>query len=440
MKADTSELTDRRGSLGIIRRVMHIAYIVQQFPPEIGAGPARAFELSRRWLAAGASVTILTARPSRMVAGLRAGMVAPGYEGRVFAAETHEGMRVLRSWCYSSPRGGTITTLANNVSFMVSALMHGAWRLKRPDVIIASSPPLLPHVTGRLLAATKRTPLVLEVRDLWPDYLVGMGILDRDSAAARALFRVERTLLLAADGVVVVTDTFARNIAEKGVPQSRISVVTNGVDLARYYPLPHSAASARPAEDFIVGYLGNFGAGQDLSTVVRAASLLQNEGVRFVLVGDGPDRARIDRMVRESGLRNIAIRNSIPKEETIQCYHSFDVCLVPLAPIPELQDTIPSKIFEIMACERPVLASAGGETRRLVESSGAGLVVPAGDAGAMAAGIRQLRALSHDQLRALGERGREYVARHYSRDDLAERYLALLNSVVAARARARGAG
>jgi glycosyltransferase involved in cell wall biosynthesis len=410
---------------------MHIAYIVQQFPPEIGAGPARAFELSQRWLAAGASVTAMTAMPSRMVVGTRAGTVAPEYRGRVFAREDHHGIDVLRSWCFNSPRGGILRTLANNSTFMVSALAHGVLRLGHPDVIIASSPPFLPHVTGRLLAAARRVPLVLELRDLWPDYLVGMGVLSRGSAAARGLFRLERALLLAADVVVVVTDAFARIVAEKGVPSDRIVVLPNGVDLNSYYALPQSSVPERRGE-FTVGYLGNFGAGQDLSIAVRAAALLQDEGIRFVLIGDGPDRARIERLVRDSGLSNIVVRDSIAKAETLGCYHAFDICLVPLAPIAEFQDTIPSKIFEIMACERPVLASAEGETRQLIERSGAGLAVPAGDDQAVAAGIRQLRALSRAQLRELGARGRAYVATHYSRDDLAHRYLKLLTAVVGA--------
>jgi colanic acid biosynthesis glycosyl transferase WcaI len=408
---------------------MHIGYLVQQFPPEVGAGPARVLELSQRWREYGADVTIVTAMPSRMVPGQRAGASAPEYRRRLFMREEWEQLDVLRSWCYSSPEGGTLRTVMNNTSFMATAFAHGLLRMPKVDVLIASSPPFFPHIAGRMLAAVRRVPLVLEVRDLWPDYLVGLGVLRRDSFAARRLFRLERSLLKAADSVVVVTETFRERVIEKGVQPDRVVVVPNGVDLQRYRGAGDQATDARADEPFTLGYLGNFGAGQDLSVAVRAAALLHDEGVRVVLVGDGPDRARIDRLAKSLGLSNLEIRDSIPKDRTQACYHSFDLCFVPLAPVPELQETIPSKIFEIMACERPVLASAAGETQRLVDAAGCGVVVPPGDADAVAAAVRRFRSLPTEAQRAFGSRGRDYVGRHYSRDQLARRYYDLLRHV-----------
>jgi colanic acid biosynthesis glycosyl transferase WcaI len=413
---------------------MRIAYLVQQFPPEVGAGPARVLELAQRWRGYGSEVTVLTGLPSRMVPGQRAGTFAPGYGRRPFMRETWEDLDVLRSWCYSSPAPGTARTIANNVSFMITSLVHGLVRLPASDVLIASSPPFFPHITGRLLAASRGAPLVLELRDLWPDYLVGMGVVRRGSFAARRLFALESSLLRSAAAVVVVTDTFRERVIEKGVHPDRFIVVPNGVDMQRYGARATDQSDAR---SFVAGYLGNFGAGQDLTVAVRAAALLRKDDVRIELVGDGPDRARIESEASAAGLANLVIRGSIPKERTEACYHSFDICLVPLAPIAELQETIPSKIFEIMACERPVLASAAGETQRLVESSGCGLVVPPGDADALAAGIRTLRDMTAGERRELGRQGRSYVGRHYSRDDLARAYHDLLLSV-ARQAQQRG--
>lgn len=408
---------------------MHLTYVVQQFPPEVGAGPARVAEFAQRWRGFGVRVTVITAMPSRMVPGQRAGASPPEYRRKIFLREQWEQLDVLRSWCYSSPGGGMVRTVANNTSFMLTALVHATLRMPRTDVLIASSPPFFPHITGRLLAAFRRTPLVLEVRDLWPDYLVGLGILRRGSFAARRLFQLERSLLQAAAAIVVVTEAFREKVIEKGIAPDRVLVVPNGVDLERYRgALP--AADRMAGDAFTLGYLGNFGAGQDLTIAVRAAALLQQDRVRIVLVGDGPDRARVEAHARAAGLNNLTIRDSIPKEQTEACYHSFDVCFTPLAPIPELQDTIPSKIFEIMACERPVLASAGGETRRLVERSGCGIAVAPGDAAAVAAAVRTFRSMSPGQRAAFGTRGREYVRQYYSRDLLARRYYELLLGVV----------
>jgi glycosyltransferase involved in cell wall biosynthesis len=130
----------------------------------------------------------------------------------------------------------------------------------------------------------------------------------------------------------------------------------------------------------------------------------------------------VEATLHSLGVRNVSIHDSIPKDQTRGCYHSFDVCLVPLAPIPAFESTIPSKIFEIMACERPVLASVNGEARAIVEKSGCGIAVPPGNSEAIAHAVRQIRALTPDMRRQMGARGRQYVRQHYSRDTLARRY------------------
>jgi len=201
---------------------LRIAYLVQQFPPEVGAGPARVLELGTRWAAAGAEVTVITALPSRQLPGLRAGETHPAYRGRWFLAERQDGIRVLRSWVYSSPRGGFARTLANNLSFLGSAVLHGLARLGGADVLIASSPPFFPHLAGAILARMRRVPLVLELRDLWPDYLVDMGVLHRQAAATRALFALERRLLRRARSVAVVTESFRQRAIAKVADPARI--------------------------------------------------------------------------------------------------------------------------------------------------------------------------------------------------------------------------
>jgi colanic acid biosynthesis glycosyl transferase WcaI len=296
--------------------------------------------------------------------------------------------------------------------------------------LIASSPPFFPHISGYLLAKRWRIPLVLEVRDLWPDYLHDMGFMKRGSPAGRFLFALERYLLVRAAHVVVVTESFKTRIASKGVPENRISVIPNGVDHGFYYSEECQSAPVerRDRSSLVVGYLGNFGAGQGLTTVLEAAGILgsSNTGIRFVLVGDGPQRAALEERASELKLLNLTIEPPIPKEKTRQFYNSCDVCLVPLAPVPVFQETVPSKIFEIMACERPVVGCFDGEARRIVEESGAGIVVPPGDSQALAEALLTISNHTGQQMRAMGARGRRYVQARYDRAVLAQRYFALL--------------
>ena len=415
----------------------HVGYIVQQFLPEVGAGPARVGEMADRWTEAGAAVTVITAMPNRPQ-----GRIQAEYRGKLFLREPLGGYQVLRSWIYASPKYGFARTLLNGVSFMATSALHTFFRARDIDVLVASSPPFFLHIGGVAVARMRGIPLVLEIRDLWPDYLVGMGVV-KSRHAARALFALERYLLSKADRVVVVTEAFRDRVVEKGVPRSRIEVISNGVDTSFYYrsaeepPLP---SLRRRGDEFIVGYLGNFGAGQDVASLVDAAALLAAEDptVRVVLAGDGSDRARVVARAGDSRLPNVSLESPIPKHDTRAFYNSCDACLVPLAGFPILQETVPSKIFEIMACERPIVACLGGEGARIIERSGGGIVAAPGDPRSIADAILRMKRLSAAERAAMGERGRRFVAEHYARDVLATRFLALLRDVARGNQGGRG--
>lgn len=411
-----------------------IGYLTQDFPPEVGAGPARVTEMARSWRDAGAEVTVVTGMPNRRMPNLPDGAIHPDYRGRLFMEEDVEGIRVLRSWLFASPRRGFATTLLNNTSWMLTGAVHAIRAAGPLDVLIASSPPFFCHLAGEAVRRALRVPMVLEIRDLWPDYMVEMGVL-KNRAGQRAIFGLERFLLRHGQQAVVVTESFRRRIVDKGMAPECVDVISNGVDAAFYYrdpaaepPLPELA---RRGGGFVVGYLGNFGAGQEIRTVLEAAARLHTAApdVRFVLAGDGTEKHLVAERARELNLRNLSIHPPIPKERTRDFYNSCDLCLVPLAPIPIFSETVPSKIFEIMACERPVLASVAGEGARIVEESGGGMVSAPGDEAALADGILKMRATHADELAAMGVRGRRFVREQYSREVLAGRYLQILRRV-----------
>lgn len=413
---------------------MRIAYLTQDFPPEVGAGPARVTEMALRWRKAGADVTIITGMPNRRLPGFPDGKIHPDYRGRLFMEEEWNGLRVLRSWVFSTPRRGAVWTVANNLSFMATSALHTLVRRERFDVLIASSPPFFVHASGEVIRRFRRTRMVLEIRDLWPDYLVQLGML-RKGWVSRGLFALERYLLKRAAHVVVVTESFRRRVIEKGVAPDRVDVIPNGVDLDQYFrdevqpPIP---GLERRNGEFIVGYLGTFGVGQALVNVIEAAALVRDAGapIRFVLVGDGVDRDEMHVRVRELGVDNVSIEPPIAKGRTRAFHNNCDICLVPLAPIPVFQETIPSKLFEMMACERPVLACLSGEGARIVKESGGGVVVPPGDPRAMADGLLAAIALDPAERSEMGRRGRTYVTQNYDRTLLADRYLQILTAVV----------
>lgn len=410
------------------RARLRIGYLVQQFVPEIGAGPARAAEMTKRWAAAGADVTVITAMPNRPH-----GRIPPPYRGKLFSSETWEGVRVLRSWLFARPGGGLGLTLLNNTSFALTALVNALRRAGPLDVLIASSPPYFPLFAGAVLRELWDTPLVLELRDLWPEYLIDMQVL-RARPLQEAVLAVDRALLRRADHIVVVTEPFRDRILAKGIPPERCTVVSNGVDPEQYFPgtvpAPIPELNGHGTR-FIAGYLGNFGAGQGLGVVLDAAKRLAEEGsdVSFVLAGDGTELAKVRATTAALGLPNLTITPAIPKAATRAFYLNCDCCLVPLAPIPVFADVLPSKCFEIMACGRPVIASAAGQVALLLRESGAGWAVPPGDGAALAGALARLARLPPEERAAMGARGTHYVSRHFHRGVLAARYLRVLRAV-----------
>jgi len=414
---------------------LHIAVLVQDFAPETGAGPARITELSAEWMRAGHTVSVVTAFPNRRLPGCRDGVIPAPYRGKLFMEEDWHGIRTLRSWLYTSPKRGFTRTLVNNLSFAGTSFAHGLSALPRPDVLIASGPPYFAQFAGAAIAGIRQIPFVLEIRDLWPDYLAEMGVI-KSGVLVDLMFASERWLLRQAQAVTVVTKSFKQRLIGKGVAADDVLVVPNGVDTSRYFASEDRLqldGIARAPGTPLIGYLGTFGAGQGLAAVLEAARLLHQRGekVHVALVGDGPDRAALEADLAARPTPNLTIHSPIPRDNTQALYNTCDVVLVPHAALPVLGDTVPSKIFEVMACERPLVAALRGEGARIVERSGGGILATPGDAGSIADAVQRALRMSPADRAAMGKAGRRFALAEYDRTALAQRYLTMLTRVAA---------
>ena len=403
---------------------MRIAYVCHYFAPEPAAPAARVHELSRAWVRAGHQVSVVTTFPNHPL-----GRIPPEYRGRGWSTECMDGIRVLRCWLYAVPNRGVGRRGLDHLSFMLTALAFGLPRLGAVDVVIASSPTLFSALSAWIIARAKRVPFVLEVRDLWPEAIVDLGLM-RPGPTVRLLERLAQFLYRRAARVVVVTEAFAERIAATGVPRANVAVIPNGADT--HFFSPH--ADGRPTRDaldldgrFVVAYVGSHGLSHGLGAVLDAAA--QQPEVAFLLVGDGADR---DRLVSERDRRqlgNVLMRPSVPKDQVPGLYAAADACLVPLRDVPLFETFVPSKLFEVLAAGRPVIGAVRGEARDILTRSGAALLVDPERGDQLAQAVGQLRA--DPELRMeLGRRGRAFAEQHYDRDALARRYLDLLEDVV----------
>jgi colanic acid biosynthesis glycosyl transferase WcaI len=401
-----------------------ILYISQYFPPEPGAPAARVYELSRAWVRSGAEVSVLTGFPNHPT-----GVLSPEYRGKIYTVEAVDGIRVHRAYIYAAANRGFWGRCLNYVSFAVSAVLVALTKLDVPDLVVATSPQFLVAVAGYVVARALGVPFVFEVRDLWPDSIVAVGAMSGRSAGVRLLKGLELFLYRHADHIVVVTDTFKRILGGKGIPLWKISVVKNGVDLCAFHPgpKPHDLLSRHGLEGkFVLAYIGTIGMAHGVGVLIEAARRMRLEpDVRFVVIGEGAERAALAGRARAEGLRNIVFLGSVPRPQVRDWILASDACAVVLKDRALFRSVIPSKIFEILACARPIILGVAGEAAGMLEQARAGIVIPPEDVDRLCAAVRALRA-DAGAAAAMGRRGRRFVEGSFDRDVQAAAYLALL--------------
>jgi hypothetical protein len=264
---------------------------------------------------------------------------------------------------------------------------------------------------------------VFEVRDLWPDSIVAVGIM-RDNLLIQALQTLETGLYRHASRVVAVSNGIRDRLIGRGVPEEKIGVVPNGVDSRRIsteaggIDLPESL---NLRDRFVLGYVGTHGMAQGLEVVLDAAHALRDTNAFFLFVGDGARREAIVARARKLQLRNVQFVGLVPREVAAAYLRACDAVLIPLKRTSQIEITLPGKIFEAAAMGKPIIVSAEGASAELVRRYGAGLVAPPEDAGALADAIRRLA--KEPELREQLSQGSLALARDFDRERFAKMML-----------------
>ncbi|HYG73894.1 MAG TPA: glycosyltransferase family 4 protein [Planctomycetota bacterium] len=409
---------------------MRILYVCQYFPPEMGAPSARVHELAREWVRSGHEVTVLTA-----FAHHPTGLKASGDRWKLTRRETLDGVDVLRTYVYATPNKGTFRRMLSYASFMLSAMSIGWLRVKRPDVVIASSPQLLCGAAGWFLSRVLRAPLIFEVRDLWPESLLAVEIM-KDNFLIACLRRLARFLYQNCASIVTVGQGYKRNISSLyGIAPEKISIIPNGIDPALFDAKADGRqlrARKKWDDRFVVMYVGTHGMAHALENVLEAARLLSPDSrFLFVFVGEGAEKSSLEQRAAQWQLRNVEFIGQQPKQAIPEYYAACHVGIVSLRNTPLFQEVLPSKLFEYLAMERPVVLTLGGEAQSIIEESGAGVYVAPENPTSLAEALRTLAA-DPAKLQAMGVRGRQYVLRNFDRRVLAQDYLKLMATLCGA--------
>lgn len=411
---------------------MRILFLTHYFPPEVNAPASRTFEHCRVWARRGNEVFVATNVPHHP-----AGKIYPGYSNGFGQTENVSGIKVYRLLTLLAANKGVFRRSASYFFYLLMATLTAPF-LPRVDVVVSTSPQFFCGLAGYFVSRIKRVPWVLEIRDLWPESIVAVGVMRR-SLSIRFLVWLANFAYRKADRIVCVTDSFRDAIAREGIPEAKIAVIKNGVDLEFFSPERSTGDAAKPLAldslkgKFVVSYVGTHGMAHGLDTIFEAAELLRDTPeVVFLLVGDGAERERLVRKREMMRLDNVVMLEQQPKDRMPAIWAATAVSLVVLKDQPLFRTVIPSKIFESMAMRKPVILGVRGESQKLVEESGAGVTIQPESALQLA---RAVRALQSDRARAeaAGNAGRAFVEQNFDRQVLAERYETLLTGVIAAR-------
>lgn len=285
-------------------------------------------------------------------------------------------------------------------------------KLGRPDLIVGSTPPMFSPYAGLRLARHFGVPFVLEVRDIWPDTIVTMLGYSRLNPFILFLSALEKALYKGARRVVTVLPGSQRYLEVLDVPIQNIAICPNGIDM-QTVPLPAPPAQTQP---FTLIYSGHHGYANNLDTLVNAAEILQAGGhgaaIRFRLIGDGPYKDILMRMVADKGLQNVTFEPSLPKSEVHAELASAHGFIMILRPSDVFQWGIsPNKLADYMACARPVLFGVSCEENP-VRESGCGIEFDPASPEDMARAVLRLSAMTPAERHDMGMRGREYAVRH----------------------------
>ncbi|MFT5123566.1 MAG: glycosyltransferase involved in cell wall biosynthesis [Kiritimatiellia bacterium] len=406
---------------------MRILFLSHYFPPEGNAPASRVHACARRWVEQGHQVTVITCAPN-----VPNGVIYPGYKNRWSQRETIDGIEVVRVWTYVAANQGTIKRILNYLSFMLSAMLQGSF-MRRPDVLIATSPQFFCGWAGLVLSKLKRVPFVLEIRDIWPDSILAVGA-KLPAGVLRLIAWMEKRMYRSCDLLVTVGQGYFDVLRDKGVSEDKMSIIMNGVDADLFQPAdpdPELLARWGLSGKFVCSYIGTIGMACGLEVVLRAARRLKAEGrpdIVFLLVGDGAQKAQLQAEAEAEHLDNIVFTGRQDKAMMPGFLAASDACLVHLKKTELFESVMPSKIFEAAGMARPIIIGVKGQATELVLEANAGLAIePEDDKGLLLA----LETLMDkpEKARAMGRAGHDFIRAHFDRNPLADRYLALLESL-----------
>jgi len=402
---------------------MKLLLIHQAFQTESGAGGTRHFEFGQRFVRAGNLFVVVASDKNYMNAE---------QIGESRRRSTINGITVVYARTPHFIHKGYLWRSVAYLLYMFSTFWI-AMRERKIDLVMGTSPSLFQAFSAASVAMLKRKPFLLEIRDLWPDFAIDMGIV-KSRFLIMIARQVESFIYWRADHILVNSPAYIDYMLGRGISREKVSLIPNGVDPAMFNTKSDGRSFRREFDlenCFVATYAGAVGQANDISTIVNAAERLavSDPEIRFLIVGGGKAQEEIKKLIADKNLSNVLMVGTRPKSEMSRILAASDVCVATLLNIPMFKLVYPNKVFDYMAAGKPIVLGIDGVIRDVVEKSKCGLFFDPGDDGKLAESIKWMKE-DLDEAKRMGTRGRAYVAEHFNRDVHSREFLALTQSLV----------
>lgn len=387
---------------------MKILLLTQWFDPEpTFKGLAFARELQQQ----GHQVQVLTGFPN-----YPGGKIYDGYKLKLYQREQIDGISVLRVALYPNHDSSALKRILNYISFAFMAMLFGIFATKKADVIYAYHPPLTVGLAAIFIKLFRRTPVVYDVQDMWPDTLKATGMLN-NQRILNIVGRVCQLVYYFVDHIVVLCPGFKKLLNERGISDDKVSVIYNWCD-------ENSLTQAQPIKSeyqqllqgrFNILFAGNMGKAQSLDTILDVSTELRSESkIQFVFVGGGTETERLKQRVLDENIENIVFIPRMPMSEIGGVLEHADVLLVHLKRDPLFEITVPSKTQAYMAMGKPLLMAVSGDAADIVQKAKCGRIALSEDIESIKKAILEIYHLSTDEQCQLGLNAKQFYDENLS--------------------------
>lgn len=402
---------------------MKILLLTQWFDPEpTFKGLAFAKELKRQ----GHEVQVLTGFPN-----YPGGKIYDGYKLRLYQREEIEGISILRVALYPNHDSSALKRILNYISFAFMAMLFGIFATKKADVIYAYHPPLTVGVAAAFIKLFRRTPIVYDIQDMWPDTLKATGMLNNNKIL-NIIGLVCKLVYRFVDHIVVLCPGFKKLLIERNVPKEKISVIYNWCD-------EQGLTQAEPAKleyrqfmqnKFNIVFAGNMGKAQALDIILEVAKNLQDfPDIQFVFVGGGTETDRLKQRSINEGIPNAIFIPRMPMAEVGGVLELSNLLLVHLKKDPLFEITVPSKTQAYMAMGKPILMAVAGDAAELVQKAQCGCIAISEDAASIQQAILEIYQLPASEQQKMGVNARNFYIQELSLESGVKQFVSIFEKV-----------